>query len=274
MTALMFVEFLLCVIPLVFAYFFLKDAPPSPPSHSTKMKLQGNSTLQSNVRDTEDVDDEMESLNQPLDTSFRHSQSVVTVTSRSAKQPSSKSNDQGQGEVWDDVKKLAANRDFLLLAAAFCIGVGFFNSIMTLLNQIVGPFGYTNDDAGYFGAVFIISGLIGAGIMGKVLETTKAYITVLRVGIFLAGGSNFLCFGLLYKNNFWPLMVCFSILGMCVLPLLPAMLENCAECTYPIPEELSAGILYSGSNLSALGFIFALQVKRFLILRKLNVVLG
>ncbi len=37
------------------------------------------------------------------------------------------------------------------------------------------------------------------------------------------------------------------------------MMENTAECTYPIPEELSMGILFVGANILGLGFIFALQ---------------
>lgn len=38
--------------------------------------------------------------------------------------------------------QLFRNKDYLLLFAAFSIGVGFFNSLLTLLNQIVAPFGY------------------------------------------------------------------------------------------------------------------------------------
>lgn len=49
-------------------------------------------------------------------------------------------------DEWNTVVKEAGqlfqNRDYCLLFAAFSIGVGFFNSLMTLLNQIVAPFGY------------------------------------------------------------------------------------------------------------------------------------
>jgi hypothetical protein len=52
-----------------------------------------------------------------------------------------------------------------------------------------------------------------------------------------------------------------QIAGFFILPLLPVMMENCAECTYPVQEELSMGILFTGCNVVGLGFIFALQVK-------------
>ena len=50
--------------------------------------------------------------------------------------------------------------------------------------------------------------------------------------------------------------------GAFILPLLPVVMENCAECTYPVPEETSMGILFVGANYVGLGMIFMLQVSR------------
>jgi hypothetical protein len=44
-----------------------------------------------------------------------------------------------------------------------------------------------------------------------------------------------------------------------MLPLLPVMMENCAECTYPVGEDVSMGLMFAASNILGLGFIFALQ---------------
>ena len=46
-----------------------------------------------------------------------------------------------------------------------------------------------------------------------------------------------------------------------MMPMLPVMMENCAEVTYPISEDMSMGVMFAGSNLLALAFIFALQVQ-------------
>jgi FLVCR family MFS transporter 7 len=155
------------------------------------------------------------------------------------------------------------NKDYLILFTVFSIGAGFFNAIVTLLNQIVAPFGYSNDDAGTFGAVFILAGLVGAAIIGKIMEKTKAYKTVLRVGITLYVLTTIFTLLMLFSNNFWPLTVAWGLLGMFVLPLLPVVMENCAETTYPVSEEVSMGILFTGCNILGLGFIFALQVSAF-----------
>ena len=42
-------------------------------------------------------------------------------------------------------------------------------------------------------------------------------------------------------------VVTMRVLGLFMLPMLPAVVENCAECTYPIPEELSTGLLFVGT---------------------------
>jgi MFS family permease len=164
----------------------------------------------------------------------------------------------------EEVSHLMANRDYLILFLVFSIGVGFFNAILTLLNQIVAPFGYSNDDAGTFGAVFILAGLVGAGIMGKIMESTKAYKTILRVGIGMCCITTTFTLLMLFSNNFWPLTIAWALMGMFILPLLPVMMENCSECTYPVPEDISMGILFAGCNVLGLGFIFSLQVNTYI----------
>lgn len=115
MNDLMLAEFILCIIPFLLAIILLKDAPPTPPSKSTKLKN--------------------ENLNR----------TIVMVSSSSnieSNDNSFKIVDDNYSKVYDDVKELLCNRDFILLFFAFSIGVGFFNSLLTLLNQIVAPFGY------------------------------------------------------------------------------------------------------------------------------------
>ena len=56
----------------------------------------------------------------------------------------------------------------------------------------------------------------------------------------LLGRISFLfSFGLLFD-----FIIC--LIGFFMLPMLPAVVENCAECTYPLPEELSIGLLFFG----------------------------
>ena len=95
-------------------------------------------------------------------------------------------------------------------------------------------------------------GLIGAGIAGKLMEKTRAYRTILKAGVGLCVCTTVFLVAMLFSNNYWPLLIAFGMLGMSILPLLPVMMENCAECTYPVPEDLSMGILFVGQSMMQL----------------------
>lgn len=41
---------------------------------------------------------------------------------------------------------LLRDRNFLLLLAAFSVGLAIFNSILTVINQFLDPYGFTNDE--------------------------------------------------------------------------------------------------------------------------------
>jgi len=241
MTDLMIVELVLCIIPLILAVFLFSDKPPTPPSNSTQHKR-----AHSNQETNNNYDD----------------MSILLQQDRNFNVSDSEEADSLQ-EVWLKLKReatiLFGNRNYIVLFIAFSIGVGFFNSLLTLLNQIVAPHGYSNDDAGTFGAVFVAFGLVGAGVVGYVMKLTKAYQQILRVGISLCCVSLVLFTVLLYSNNFWPLLFSFGLLGLTIVPMLPLLMENCAESTYPIDEEVSMGFMFVGSNLLGLGFIFSLQ---------------
>jgi hypothetical protein len=206
MRELMLVEFLLCTIPLAIAFCYFKDAPPTPPSHSTQLKLEQQEQHLSGVRPSDrslhtmpnhgsinssapgsasgSRHDEAQVLSEASSgsyESFSHTASAkmefspphqhTKQTNHATINQQANSNQGKTDEEWESLKRdcwlLLQNKDYIILFFAFSIGVGFFNSIMTLLNQIVGPFGYSNDDAGTFGAVFIFCGLGGAGIAGK-----------------------------------------------------------------------------------------------------------
>eukprot|EP01035_Chromulina_nebulosa_P036716 gene36716-49496_t len=174
MPDLMLVELILCVIPVILAAFLLSDRPPTPPSNSMlqrKSKAKGSSTkVQGNLTqlgDEHDLDDDV----------------IVLRTNSSGDHDNMEDQEQNWNLVFaklrDESSTLFNNRNYIVLFIAFSIGVGFFNSLLTLLNQIVAPHGYSNDDAGTFGAVFIALGLVGAGIVGYLMKQTKAYRTIL-----------------------------------------------------------------------------------------------
>jgi FLVCR family MFS transporter 7 len=86
-----------------------------------------------------------------------------------------------------DLKLLVTNKYYLMLLFCFAIFVGIFNAMSTLLNQIVTPYGYSDDQAGYMGVAMILGGLIGAIAMAIFVDKTKLHKAAIKTTLFLSG---------------------------------------------------------------------------------------
>jgi len=162
-------------------------------------------------------------------------------------------------QMFRDAKQLLSNKNFLLLLGGFGIGLGLFNGLSTLIEQIVRPCGYTSDDAGYFGAVIIGAGLVGAGIVGPVMDATKAYNRILKLGILFSSSAVLFFVFVLQRDSFGLVLASFSCLGLCMVPLLPVSFECGVECSYPVAEDSSAGFLMLSGNLLGMSSIFLMD---------------
>lgn len=157
-----------------------------------------------------------------------------------------------------DFRMLLTNGNYLRLLIAFGIGVGLFNALLTLLAQVLSPCGYGSTDAGIAGGALLGAGLISAIIMGLILEKTKAYVPLLKAGIvFSLTGTVFMLLALRPGNSAMSI-ASWGVMGFALLPLLPVSLENASECTYPIPEDNSSGLLLLAGQMFGIGFIFLL----------------
>ena len=105
----------------------------------------------------------------------------------------------------------------------------------------------------------VVSGLVGAAICGVYLDVTHNSRPALKGGFSLAGLSTLFFVVSLHKNETDLMYVVFALMGLCMIPLLPATMENAAECTYPIPEELSTGVLLIGGNLIGIPIVLILE---------------
>eukprot|EP00603_Paraphysomonas_imperforata_P000738 CAMPEP_0114424522 /NCGR_PEP_ID=MMETSP0103-20121206/6740_1 /TAXON_ID=37642 ORGANISM="Paraphysomonas imperforata, Strain PA2" /NCGR_SAMPLE_ID=MMETSP0103 /ASSEMBLY_ACC=CAM_ASM_000201 /LENGTH=533 /DNA_ID=CAMNT_0001593283 /DNA_START=129 /DNA_END=1730 /DNA_ORIENTATION=+ len=242
MRDLMLLEAAICLASFLLALVFFKSHPPTPASYSSQLKAEGVNVYAST--DSEDP-------------SSRDSTGLEKVKKQVRELMSNKTT--GLEKVKKQVRELMSNKDYVILLVAFSTGLGLFNTFLTLIYQIVEPYDYSNDDAGSFGAILIVFGLIGAALAGALLETTHAYRTILKGGFLLCQVAMLFFFSMLFSDNFLGLLAAFALLGLFMLPMLPAVVENCAECTYPIPEELSTGILFVGGNIVGIPFIFIVQ---------------
>lgn len=143
---------------------------------------------------------------------------------------------------------LFRDRNFTSLMWGFGLGLGLFNAILTLLAQLISPCGYDDSVAGLVGGVLLGVGLVVAGFTGAVLEKTRAYVLILKCGMVCSFAASVFFLSSLRRGVDTTLVVSAGVLGGFLIPLLPVSLENAAECTYPLPEEVSAGLLLSVGN--------------------------
>ncbi|RKP22296.1 major facilitator superfamily domain-containing protein [Syncephalis pseudoplumigaleata] len=151
---------------------------------------------------------------------------------------------------------------FWALTVLFGSLVGAFSALTGLLNNIVIPYGYSDDDAGIFGAATILAGLIGAGMVGVYIDRTGKHKQVARIMLPFTAATFIGCIFAVREDAYVVCVVVFALVGLTSFSLLPVGLELSVECTYPVPEASSTNILWMAGQLFALVIQLIMNVLR------------
>lgn len=161
-------------------------------------------------------------------------------------------------------RTLLANRNFLFLMLGFGVGLGVFNAFLTLIAQIWRPCsgveeGQQDSTPAIASGVLLGTGMVAAVGAGIILKITRAYVPMLRICMVLALCGTVFLFSSLRKGAEPTIIASCTILGVVLVPLLPIALQNAAECTYPISEDASSGMLVSLGNIVAAIMTFTIK---------------
>ncbi|GAT25905.1 cell surface receptor/MFS transporter [Aspergillus luchuensis] len=155
------------------------------------------------------------------------------------------------------ISQLLKTLEFYLILIPFSIYVGFFNSVSSLLNQILEPYSYTETEAGIAGGLLIIVGLIASAIISPLTDRYKHYLATIRTLVPIVAITYIaLIFAPPSPAGIAPSYVVCSLLGASSFALLPVVLEYLVEITYPFSPEIGSTICWTGGQL--LGAIFIL----------------
>jgi len=149
-----------------------------------------------------------------------------------------------------------SNGSFYLIFIPFAIYVGFFNAISSLLNQILEPYGFSENEAGIGGALLIFVGIVSAAIISPITDRTHAYVPIIKVVIPIVAASYLAFLFAPPTRNIVAPDVILAILGASSFAILPVTLEYAAEITFPIGPEVTSTIFWTAGQL--LGGIFLL----------------
>ncbi|KAL4908235.1 hypothetical protein BDW74DRAFT_98705 [Aspergillus multicolor] len=153
--------------------------------------------------------------------------------------------------------QLLQTLEFWLVLIPFGIYVGFFNSVSSLLNQILSPYNFSETEAGIAGGILIIVGLISSAILSPLTDRYKHYLGTIRILVPIVAISYIaLIFAPSSAAGIGPSYAIMAILGASSFGLLPVVLEYLVEITYPFSPEIGSTICWTAGQL--LGAVFIL----------------
>ncbi|KAF1992002.1 MFS general substrate transporter [Aulographum hederae CBS 113979] len=161
-----------------------------------------------------------------------------TASSASTKTPLSKS-----------FGAIIHNRPFWIIFAIAAIGVGFFNAFSSLLNQIMEPYGFSEEEAGITGGLLIVVGLICSAIVSPIVDRTHAYLLTIKI-LTPVIALSFIAFIFCppTRTLVAPCVVA-AILGAACFSLVPVALEYLVEITWPLDPGIGSTIIWAGGQL-------------------------
>ncbi|XP_055080562.1 solute carrier family 49 member A3 isoform X2 [Periophthalmus magnuspinnatus] len=181
---------------------------------------------------------------------------LATVGVRSSVPPTSPSPSAQSGPepFLQGLKLLVKNRAYLVLMLCLGSGIASFTCFSSLLDQILCVQGYSNEFAGLCGALFIIWGIVGAGLLGVYVDRTKKFIEVTKINLSLSSVAcaAFSVVALMPGQQAAVAVVC-SLFGFFGFSVYPVAMELSVECSYPVGEATSAGLIFASGASDATG---------------------
>ncbi len=161
--------------------------------------------------------------------------------------------------MFDGMKQILRNRNFLLLMSIFFIGLGVFNSVTTWIEDIIGPRGFSATQAGTAGGLMIVGGIVGALILPTLSDKYRKRVPFILIGL---GGTIPGLIGVTYATTSGLLYTASFALGFFLLSCGPIGFQYGAEIGRPAPEGTSNGLLLLMGQISGIAFIFGMDAFR------------
>jgi cyanate permease len=158
----------------------------------------------------------------------------------------------------DGLKHALKVKYFLLFLIVVFIAMGIYNGVSTWVENIVRPRGFTPTDAGTFGALMLVGGLVGAVVIPSFSDRQHKRQRYLLLGISMAIPG---LIGLTFATSFWLLAVSVFGLGFFLVSAFPVGMQYSAEITYPTPEGTSNGLIQLCGQ-AAVVFVYIMEAMK------------
>ncbi len=180
----------------------------------------------------------------------------IVVIREKPRTPVGPASEEVRSLMFDGLKSMMKQKDFVLLLVIFFVGLGMFNGITTWIEEILAPRGFTGDQAGVAGGIMLGAGIIGAFVLPLIsdsLRRRKIFVVIALVGL-LPGLA-----GIALAQSYWLLLASSAVFGFFLLSAGPIGFQYGAELTLPAPEGTSNSMLLVMGQVSGILFIFGMD---------------
>ena len=140
-----------------------------------------------------------------------------------------------------DAYELIKNKNYIFMMITYSLLYGVYTCLGAVINNLVTPYGFDSSASSIFGAVFIVSGLIGSFIFSSFLDKNQTYLKILRIVCLGSLVFSSLMVFSLNSQKIWLASLNISFLGFFILPVIPVSYSFAVELTYPVSEAMSNG---------------------------------
>ncbi|EFO24695.2 major facilitator superfamily transporter [Loa loa] len=170
--------------------------------------------------------------------------------------PPSQSAAQPQMPFLPGIKQCFTNKAYILLLIVMGGGIGMFNCLYTVIQQLFCATGYSNSFSGLCAALMIIGGVFGATASGMFVDRTKLYEETMKICMSLAVifGVIFLQLSL-HSDLIIYLVIMAFLFGVFGLASYPVGLELASECTFPVSETSSSGLVVLSGQIHSIIYV-------------------
>jgi MFS family permease len=158
--------------------------------------------------------------------------------------------------MFDGLKSMLRQRDFIILLFMFFVGLGLFNSVSTWVEDIIRPRGFSITQAGTLGGLMLVGGIVGAVVVplfSDKLRRRKPFILLALSGL-LPG-----LLGITFAGSYGLLLLSGFAFGFFLLSAGPIGFQYGAEITHPAPEGTSNSLLIVMGQVSGIIFIMGMD---------------
>ncbi|KAE9548869.1 hypothetical protein FO519_007920 [Halicephalobus sp. NKZ332] len=186
---------------------------------------------------------------------------TAVITRSEPKHPPTISASKKQMDFLPGIKSCFTNKEYLILLFVMGGGIGLFNCLYTVMQQLLCPAGYGNAFSGFCAVLMIVGGVVGATIAGIFVDKTKKFEETLKIamGVACFFGVIFLQLALRPNYGYFILGLCF-VFGVMGLAAYPVGLELSAEVSFPVSETTSTGLIVLSGQIQSVIFV-ALMTK-------------